>query len=98
MEVLQRVYSQSLDGFDETWFEKIDRVFEGAGPDRAPAVPRHTPKRWRSAASGGHSGTWQDPTDDRFSWSRGGLYWLIVVGPRGFEPPTHGLGNRCSIP
>jgi len=21
-----------------------------------------------------------------------------LVPPRGFEPPTHGLGNRCSIP
>ncbi|GEM_PF-3802114 len=23
---------------------------------------------------------------------------IIQVGLRGFEPPTHGLGNRCSIP
>ena len=22
---------------------------------------------------------------------------FILVRPRGFEPPTHGLGNRCSI-
>ena len=26
------------------------------------------------------------------------LIWPFVVAPRGFEPPTHGLGNRCSIP
>jgi integrase len=27
VEVLQRVYSKILDGFDDTWFEKIDKVF-----------------------------------------------------------------------
>jgi hypothetical protein len=25
------------------------------------------------------------------------LYWVRLVGLEGFEPPTHGLGNRCSI-
>jgi hypothetical protein len=26
VEVLRRVYSKILDGFDDTWFEKIDKV------------------------------------------------------------------------
>ena len=43
-----------------------------------------------------------DRTQDRhqpaFALVVAALGWSVLVPPAGFEPATHGLGNRCSIP
>jgi hypothetical protein len=52
--------------------------------------------RWGQTAADG------DRTQDRylpaFVLVKAGFSWSMVVPPAGFEPATHGLGNRCSIP
>jgi hypothetical protein len=52
--------------------------------------------RWGQTAA--DSGRKQDQYLPAFMLVKTDFSWSMMVPPAGFEPATHGLGNRCSIP
>ncbi len=95
VEVLRRVYSKILDGFDDTWFEKIDKV---NGTD--PMTPRACPGtcRGRLVAQGRYSsGTqWQPASLDEASVSA--AQTRVLAGHKGAPGRNRTCGTRFRKP
>ena len=55
VEVLQRVYSRVLDGFDDTWFARIDGVLGSPKPQQRPDHRRNPTRHVRRRPHGGRA-------------------------------------------